>query len=471
MLGCSSDDGGGTTPVDSGTDTKKDSQTIDTGTADTEVPDTEVPDTTIVDSGADSTTTDSTVADATDSTVADAADTAVADAADSTVTDTAVADTAVADTKVDAADSTVTDTAVADTAVADTAVADASDSGADTAETGTAAASFYVLRVGDGVAALGSGATAGFLEKHLVSDGSLVGTAIALPVTATAPQQPITFAGSSTSEGELTRSADGHFVMLAGYNAAVGTAAVTGTTAAAKRVIARINAAGTIDTSTALDTAFLGSNVRGVVSVDGTAFWAGGTASATSGGVWYTTFGATTGGTQVLAAPNNVRHIGLFGGQLYGTSASTPYFSIFSIGTGTPTMSGATATALNGLPSATGPSPYGFAILDRDSTVAGVDTAYLCDDRTVTGGGIAKWTLGSGGSWTAGFTVAPAAAIGCRGLTAYVEGSNVRILVVGTDSKVYSLLDDGTASPAATALAGAAAGTNMAYRGIALVPN
>src|SRR5207244_8748752 len=61
-----------------------------------------------------------------------------------------------------------------------------------------------------------------------------------------------------------------------------------------------------VDTSTALTAAFSGNNARSAVSVDGTAFWAGGAGSGTGAGMHYIGFGMT-GGTQVLSLPASVR--------------------------------------------------------------------------------------------------------------------------------------------------------------------
>ena len=110
-------------------------------------------------------------------------------------------------------------------------------------------ADFLVVRVGDGTAALTSAATAAFLERRKLSDGSLVGTALALPTTVSGTNRILTMGGSSTGEGGLSRSVDGRYLLVAGYDAAVGTAAVAGTASTTtNRVIGRIDSTGTIDT-------------------------------------------------------------------------------------------------------------------------------------------------------------------------------------------------------------------------------
>ncbi len=89
----------------------------------------------------------------------------------------------------------------------------------------------------------------------------------------------LTGSGTATSEGLLTLSSNGQYLVLAGYDAAVGTAGVANTASAAvNRVIGRVDAAATIDTTTALTDAYSGTagtagNPRGAVSTDGMNFW------------------------------------------------------------------------------------------------------------------------------------------------------------------------------------------------------
>src|SRR5262249_56861181 len=104
--------------------------------------------------------------------------------------------------------------------------------------------------------------------------GALLGSPIALPVAPNGANQPLTLSGTASSEGALWRSTDGHYLSLAGYAAAPGTMGVVNTASAStNRVVARIDATGTVDTTTRLNTGFSGNNVPGAASVHGTAFW------------------------------------------------------------------------------------------------------------------------------------------------------------------------------------------------------
>lgn len=142
-------------------------------------------------------------------------------------------------------------------------------------------AEFIVLRVGDGTNALAGTAAPGFLERRKVSGGSLVGTPKALPTAVSGTNRILTITGTSTAEGQLSRSEDGRFVLVGGYDAAIGMATSTGT---ANRTIGRLDNTGTLDTSTSSD--FLSNNsFRGVASNNGNDLWAAG-----ASGIIYTTF-------------------------------------------------------------------------------------------------------------------------------------------------------------------------------------
>src|SRR5262249_4995350 len=161
-------------------------------------------------------------------------------------------------------------------------------------------------------------------------------------------------------EGGLSRSENGSYVTLGGYAAAVGTQAVGFTLSAnINRVIGRIDVNGNVDTTTRLNAAFDGSNIRATAAQDGTAFLASGNGNGGKGGVYYIPLGAV-GGTQVLGIPNDARWTHVFAGQLYATSGSGAYVNVFTVGMGLPTASAQVATTLSGLP-ASGASPYGFA--------------------------------------------------------------------------------------------------------------
>lgn len=332
-------------------------------------------------------------------------------------------------------------------------------------------AQVMVVRVGDGAAALSSTATAVFVEKRATADGSVLQT-VALPTVVSGGQAALTLSGTATSEGALSRSADGRYVTLAGYDAVPGTASVTSSpSATVNRIVGRLDGAGAVDTSTRMSAAFSGGNVRGATSVDGTAFWATGSVS----GAHHVTFASAGASTQLnTASPTNLRAANVFGGQLYVTAASGTAFGVLSVGTGLPTTGGQTPVLLTGFPTAAGPSPYGFAALDLDVNTPGIDTIYVAQDTApgVNSVNVQKWTL-TAGTWSqqAFLPSLTGSNTGTRGLAAVVTDQGVRVVATTTETsanRLVTFLDTGTSNPAVTVLAVAA--TNTVFRGVAFAP-
>ena len=327
------------------------------------------------------------------------------------------------------------------------------------------AADVVVCRVGSGAAALSSTSASVWLERH-TSDGALVQT-IALPTAVNGSNRRLTLGGTNKGECGLVVSSDGKYLTLAGYDAAPGTASIAATeTSAVNRIVARIDAAGNIDTTTRLNSAFDTGNVGGAVSVDGSAFWVSGNSATGVGGVWYIPRG-TTGGTQILAGPNNARTLNIFSGQLFGTTNTATYTAVFGIGSGLPTATGQSTDLLYGLPVS---QPYGFAFFDRSRSLAGLDLLYIADDRSfASGGGIQKWAF-DGSVWYLLRTITDGlGTAGVRGLAAEVQGTNIVLYattVEATGNHLVRVVDDNVTPPAATIIA--TAPPNTVFRGVAL---
>jgi len=305
-----------------------------------------------------------------------------------------------------------------------------------------------------------------FVDEY-TTQGAFKGT-VALPTAAAGANQPLTNSGSASSEGSLSLSGDGRFLVLAGYAAIPGTSGIAGTTTAAvRRVIGRIDAFGAIDTSSLLTTAFSGNNVRSAASADGTGFWAAG-AGGGSGGIWFIPLGAS-GGLQVVSSPNNFRCAEVIGGQLYASAANGSAFDVFAVGSGLPTVGGTTVVGLTGNTS-TAASPFAYQLFDLDPNVPGPDTLYVADDRAAaSGGGVQKWALAGGKATLVATLNLPAAPIGFRGLTGFVANGQVTLVGTTADAnanRLVVIVDNG--APGAVV---AAAPTNTAFRGVALSPH
>ncbi|RZL16216.1 MAG: T9SS type A sorting domain-containing protein [Hymenobacter sp.] len=322
---------------------------------------------------------------------------------------------------------------------------------------------------GDGTTALSSAAAATSLLEFTPT-GTLVQT-IGLPVADAGTTLALTETGNSTADASLTRSADGRYLILPGYNAAPGTLTLANTTAATtNRLIGRIAADGSINTTTRISDAFsgttsTGANIRGAASVNGSAFYVVGNNT----GVVYATLGNTGASTTIsTGTPTNLRTINIVGGNLYVSSASGTTQGVAQVGTGLPTTAGQAIAPLAGFPTTSGPSPYAFFFTDQSTTVPGSDVLYVADDRA-TDGGIQKWSL-VGNTWTLNGTIAGGAV---RGLAGSVSGTTVTLLASSTGS-LYAVTDNAgyNAAPSTTALpaAIATAGTNYAFRGLAPAP-
>ncbi|HEY2901509.1 MAG TPA: hypothetical protein VGL59_13090 [Polyangia bacterium] len=338
---------------------------------------------------------------------------------------------------------------------------------------------FAVLRLDvTGVAA--KAAAPVIVETRSTVDGSIVGTPVALPTMANpGTNQPVMLSSSSTSEGGLSLSTDGHYLMVGGYGPTNATDAGTVVSKAAPRVVARINAAGTVETYTLASAAFAGDNFRGVVSTNGSDLWASGNASAKTGaGVWYAKFG-TNSGIQVIGSgvpsgtPTQARLCDLSASILYCTSSVTDYSGVFSVGNSPPpTTPMQLANLLPGFPGGKVLSPFAFVFTDAN-------TIYLADDRAAPDGGVLKWTYSSNTStWTLAATFNTGTTFGARGLAAYASAGNVVLLASTADAdasgnalpnSIVKFVDTGTGTPTVTTLVSPAA--NVIFKGLALPPN
>jgi hypothetical protein len=325
---------------------------------------------------------------------------------------------------------------------------------------------FFVVRVGDGVTALSNRATAVFLEEQRL-DGTVVRT-VALPTDANGGNRRLTDSGSATSDGALALSADSHFVTLAGYDAALGLSNVTNSDATTvNRVIGRVDAAGNVDTTTTVNNVFSGNNIRGAVTTDGTRFWVAGANLGQDGGVQTLLLGESTAASITTNLPN-ARALQIIGGNLYGSSGSAGFTTVFQVGNGLPTT-GAPVVSFAGMPPS-GANPYGFVLLDLDSTVAGLDTLYVGDDRAPTmDGGLQKWRF-DGTTWK---KVATLSSTGIRGLAGVVSGANVWLLAATADglgsNRLIVYVDSGSGPPTIIPAA-QVDGVKKVYRGLSLAP-
>lgn len=326
-----------------------------------------------------------------------------------------------------------------------------------------------LVRVGTGLDALSNTGSPVFLDEYTPT-GTIV-SQTTIPTTANGSQQILIVGGTSTTEGMITRSLDGHYLVLAGYNRPLGgVGSLSSTTSASvARSIARIDASKNIDLTTALTDFASAGSPRSAVTSDGTKFWgAGGT-----NGIRYFTLGSTTS-TQISTTITNARVVGVADNRLFVSSATTTY-RLGQMGTGLPETAGQTLVNLPGYPTASG-SAYQFIFFDLNASEPGPDVLYVADDTQ----GILKYSLVAG-TWVANGTTG-VAADAYRGLTGYKNAVDNSIVLFatrkggtgGTGGGELVTLTDNTGynvsigTPTITLLATAA--TNQAYRGVAMAP-
>ncbi len=342
------------------------------------------------------------------------------------------------------------------------------------AATSFTAGDIVVYRIGNG--ALSSSATATFVDEFQPIASSPLVQSIAMPTGINGSNRMLTNSGTATSEGSMSLSVDGQYLCVGGYDAAVGTATIASTTAAStNRIVGRIGADGSVNTSTRIPDGFDGNNLRSVTSIDGTGFWATGAGNLNTGGVRYITLGNNTS-TQLSTAPTNARVIAIYGNQLYVTSA-TSNVGLNTEGSGVSSSTGLITTTIT-LPS-NPTDAYGYVLLDRDATVPGTDVLYIANNA----GGLLKYSF-DGTSWTARGSITG----NVTAVTGKVNGANADLYVVSANSStsatqcdLYKVVDVANydanitgSGGAVSAVPGAvlikSSATNTVYKGVAFAP-
>jgi hypothetical protein len=255
-----------------------------------------------------------------------------------------------------------------------------------------------------------------FIDQYVIgaaSQGAPLYTTSLPDVATSGGNEALTNSSYSVSEGELTLSTNGQYLVLGGYNDTASAWAPQQTFSSASvinRVIGTVNGNSTINTTTALTDTYSGDNFRGVASTDGTQFWTSGHSSgSTNDFVHYATLGAAT--STIITGPagaSNVNTVEIFNGQLYEgvRSTSNSAAGIFQIGTGLPTTAGQPQTLFIEVPQSNplditdgnapmGPFSFWMADLPGNpNAVNGVNVCYVADAEM----GIARYDY-NGSTW------------------------------------------------------------------------
>lgn len=313
---------------------------------------------------------------------------------------------------------------------------------------------FVVIQAGTGTGSLSGNGNPVFLKEY--TPGGSTGYSMTVPSTGT---NALIIAGNATSEGMLTLSSNGKYLVLAGYNApATNTTPLAASASSViNRAISTVDMNGNYSLAAVSNTFYSAGNIRGGISDGIGNFWSAGSNQGTN------YFGNVSTPTTVQSVTVNTRAIQTFSNNMYlSTGSGTP--GIYQIGSGMPVVSGQTLTPVI-VTAGTGTgtaSPYAF-YFNATQTVC-----YVADDRTpANGGGIQKWV--NSGSWTLAYTINTGAA-GARGIVASFTGTTPVLFFTtaeATANKVCIVNDLGAGS---TPTAIVTASANTIFRGIALAP-
>jgi hypothetical protein len=335
-----------------------------------------------------------------------------------------------------------------------------------------------VQRIGDGSVDLSNQGNKVFLDEYTPA-GALV-RSIEMPSTNVGGINYI-LNGTNDTEGALSRSPNGLYVSMFGYNgvAPYGSSVLSASPATLNRVVATINNSGTISYMLLDDYPAGGQAQRSAITTNGTDFWL-----ASGSGVGYrNTSSTSTTIVSTITAPSatsSFRTVTIADGNLYAsTTIGTTNVKVGQIGTGLPTSTGTAYNPLSGIE--TGIVPHQLLFFDLDATVPGVDVLYLCDESTgatANNGGIRKYSF-VGGTWV--FNGKIGGLDKYRHIAASASGNTVTIfathsggnalggggaLVTAVDNTGYNVAP--TATP--TLLSSVSGTSKIAYRGVSFVP-
>jgi len=307
-----------------------------------------------------------------------------------------------------------------------------------------------VVRLGDGSEPLSSRGNSIFIDQYSPA-GAFVST-VSIPNYGASA---LLASGGASSEGALTRSADGRLLAVAGYNLALTNSASSlpnSSATAVPRAVGVIDPAGAFTLVATTTNQYGMNNVRSAATDGWGNYWAAGANS----GTCYLGDGAPA---SIQTTVPSSRVLQLFDGSLYFSAASdTP--GVWAL-TGAPVIP--TATLQLALETGAGSSPFGFAFSPD------FRTAYVADDTLAGLGGIQRWDR-IAGIWSLSYVFAGLTNVGARGLAADFSAASPVVYATTAESgpnRLVRLTDSGAASPVSTL---AQAGASQVFRGIAFAP-
>lgn len=314
-----------------------------------------------------------------------------------------------------------------------------------------------VLQIGDGVSTMTSQGNPITLNEY--NPGGTLTYSVPIPSTGT---NALVLRGNATSEGYISRSADGSQIVFGAYNQALpnSTALNSAAPTTIPRSIAMVNASGALSVVATSTASFAAGDIRGAAATDIQNFW--GTSS--SQGANY--YGSAAAATNVENTKTNLRATHVFNNQLYISSqvaSGTPTdIGVYAVGTGTPNTASQTVTTV--INAGTGAQPGQF-YFNSANTIC-----YVADARSNSaGGGVQKWIYSSN-TWTLAYTLPTSTNSGAFGVVADFSGSNPIVYATSNESNgnhLVSIIDAGASSTFTTL---ATASANYIFRGLAFSP-
>jgi len=313
-----------------------------------------------------------------------------------------------------------------------------------------------VSQVGNGTA---PSPTTNTVAVNLVEFAPIVSNPVGTVVSTTA-LTGITAAYASAANGQITRSNDGRYLILMGYDQAAGVIAATAN--AGNKIIARIAADKTVNLTTKFPTLV---GVNAAISLDGSQFWmnAGTAASGTNANyLGYATLGQTTTPAYVDGAgPGRVA--GFVANQLFtlrgfeNIAAYTPSQPTSTVIPEGATAVTGTATKAIAVSLSSALSASGYVFFDIDPAVSwngtGLDVVYVANVNS----GLEKYYW-NGNDWKVANSQYSLKLTALNGGSGYASTPTVTIgkpyaastafalneVVKGTDNKCYRVATAGT---------------------------
>ena len=323
-----------------------------------------------------------------------------------------------------------------------------------------AESNLVIVRVGDGAQTLTINGSAMFLDQFSIG-GSYVNT-ITIPDDGSTAMAAIGWDNingvnsGSTTGSSVTRSRDGRFMVIAGYNTNLNYGASLMASAATNvaKGIGLIDSAGQYSIVKTTNSIFDGSFWRAAVTDGTNNYWG----VAGIAGTYY--FGFDAAPALIQSTFINSRSMGLFNGDIYCATAATPT-GLLKI-SGMPNTTN-TPTVLFNASSGT----YDIAV-----NAAG-DLIYVTDQRNIgNGGGIQRWEF-NGSVWALAYTMTNGLGnLGPRYIAADFSGASPVLYVTSNDqtfdnNRLMKVTDTGVNSLISTL---AFAGANQTFRGVQFGP-